>query len=813
MNQKQKEPPPSPDGSLVGKKILIINTGSLKKRFILKRIKQLGIKAIVAHKEKNWASNYVEGFIITDTTKVEESVATILEYLKDHPVDGIVTFWEDDVTLWSKLIEKTDHIGIPYAIAKKARNKYLFRKFLKTNHLSGPNFASVKNYEDLKILVEKLHFPVVIKPVLGTSSAYVIKANDYQELLDIYAYLKNNITSKAESALHESLDLMVEEYIDGDEVDIDILLQNGKIKYYSISDNFQTKEPFFVETGQAIPSGLSDQQQHELINMAEEVLEKLGIMNGCIHFEAKYSSHGPVPIEINLRMGGDEVYSFVKGAWKMDLIEGACKIACGIYLPKITRPAEPFVYLSGKYFLPDKSGVISNLRLPKKFPKNLQVEEFNFFKEVGDSVFAPPAGYEFLGWMTVKGENLNDARDNLDEAMNLVEATITPFSGVSSLGKSKRSTAKNIAYVRQSDIQAQAKLEKLKYITRKNLRKLKIAVATNSTYSPGPQQKPLLNKNGLNIIKALRELGYVADLIDFDNFDQALEQIRANNIDLIFNEAEQLFKTNFLEAHIAMLFDIMQIPYTGSSSNTLMLCDDKIRVKKLLDFHKIPTPRWDYMFSLDDELRDDLQYPLIVKPASFHGSIGIHQESVVYNKKQLEKQLLYVFKQLKRSAIVEEYLPGDEYDVCILGNADEEQKILPLARTIYDKLPSDMAHISSFELKYEQLSQFDKLIERQKPPKNVSKKILSFISEIALDAYNICDVHDYGRVEIKMDKNDNPYVLEVNPNPDLNPSLAYVNTAKLVNIDYPELLEEIMFLTIKRYRSNQPFAHLIPSSY
>ena len=91
-------------------------------------------------------------------------------------------------------------------------------------------------------------------------------------------------------------------------------------------NNFdKNKGSFFVDKGQAIPSSLPSKNQKELVDMAEEALEKLGVQNACVHFEAKYTKKGPIPIEINLRMGGDYVHSYVQGAWNLDLIEAVAK--------------------------------------------------------------------------------------------------------------------------------------------------------------------------------------------------------------------------------------------------------------------------------------------------------------------------------------------------------------------------------------------------------------------------------------------------------------------------------------------------------
>ena len=95
------------------------------------------------------------------------------------------------------------------------------------------------------------------EPIFGSSSAYVVRVDDAQELRETVEYLRNNISTEVESALSVSSAIMAEEYIDGNEVDIDMLLQNGKIKFWSMSDNDATREPYFVETGQCIPTRLS----------------------------------------------------------------------------------------------------------------------------------------------------------------------------------------------------------------------------------------------------------------------------------------------------------------------------------------------------------------------------------------------------------------------------------------------------------------------------------------------------------------------------------------------------------------------------
>ncbi|MBU4375136.1 ATP-grasp domain-containing protein [Patescibacteria group bacterium] len=794
--------------------ILIVNAGSQKKRFILQKIKKLGLTTIVVNKKaETWAKAYVDHWILADNSNHAEAVQAAHNFIATHPaikINGAVTFWEDDVLLCSRICDRFKFIGIPLSVAKKARNKFLFREFCAKNGLPTPRYAYIRSEQDIKGILQNLKFPFVIKPVFGSSSAYVMKVENEEELRNSFEYIKKSISENIESALTDGLDILVEEYIDGDEVDIDILMQNGKVKFYSITDNCQTKEPFFVETGQSIPSGLPPEEQTGLIEMAEETLEKMGVQSGCIHFEAKSTKNGPVPIEVNLRMGGDEVYSFVKGAWGVDLIENAVKIAFGIYV-KIKKPAHPKKYLTGHYFLTDYSGIITQLDInDHQIKKQKSVEEIVFFKKIGDTVLVPPEGYEYLGWITTAGDNILDAQDNLKNALKHIKYDIARFQHASSIGKTYRKSDISFSSLKKSpSIRQKAKIEKIRQMSISHQRNLRIGIACNG-YQSDDQTMAVekeLNAVGQNIQTTLQGLGYRTAFIDFNNAPNAINNLINSDIDLVFNVCERINESSLLEPHAASIFDVLQIPYTGSNPLTLGLCIDKIRVKKLLTYHNIPTAKWDYAHTLNDSIRDDLKYPLIVKPANTDNSIGITNDSVVTDKIGLKKQLEKIILEYKRPALIEEYIDGDEYDVAIMGSDYDDLRVLPLSRSIFNKMPEGYWHIYAYDSKRDSNEAYKSIVV-QEPAKRISQKLKSLLAEIALDTYNILDCHDYGRVEIKVDRNNNPFVLELNPNPSIDKNYAFPRLSKLVGMSYGDFLEEIIRMTIERYKKNPPFYHL-----
>jgi len=818
----QDEPPPpgidpifsySKETNL-NKTILLVHTGWIKKRFIFQRLKKMGLKIFVLNKEKNWAQNYVDGWILSDPTDYPTSLEKVKQFLKENPdikFDGVLTFWEDSVLLVSQIAEMLNLPGIPYEITKNVRNKFLFRRFCIQNGIKAPNHEIIKSDEDIERALLKLSFPMIIKPVYGSASAFVIKVENGNELRESYHFIKESALSHPDAAEWDTNDLILEEYIDGDEVDIDIVLQHGKIKFHSITDNNKTREPFFVETGQSIPSNLPTSVKQSLFDLAEETLEKLGILNGVIHFEAKVSKKGPVPIEINLRMGGDEVYSFIKKAWNVDLVEMAAKIACGTFIPKIAKRENPYTYLVGQYFLAEHSGVLVKRDIDPAIKRNKFVEEVCFFKDIGDEIKVPPEGYDSLGWITVSGSSPREAADNLKTALESISYEVAKFSPMSSIGQTSRKNALSFSLLRKHASLNGGKIEKLRRTSIEHQRNLNIGIACNLYgENAGPVEIELMSV-GKIIEETLRERGYKVMFFDFNNLQKTFVDLKTSNVDLIFNVCERINESSLLEPHVTSILDSLQIPYTGSNPFTLGLCIDKIRVKKLLSFHNIPTPKWDYMYSMDDDLRDDFKYPLIVKPANTDNSIGITNDSVVTNKQDLQRQLKKIILDIGRPALIEEYIEGDEYDVSILGSEEDDLRVLPLSRSIFDKMPDGYWHIYPFESKFANDQTYKNGITVQRPPKNISVKLANLVSEIALDTYNILDCHDYGRVEIRVDKNNNPYVLELNPNPSIYITDCVPQVAKLVGMNYGDFLEEIIRMAIKRYKTHPPYFHLQPS--
>jgi len=397
-----------------GKRLLLINAGNARKIFILKILNKMGVEVVCLDREiKPAVAQYVKEWLIADLNNEKECVEKVKNYLEHaDSLNGVWTFWEECVLLSSRIAEEFGWPGLPYSVVEKIKDKHMFREYCREQGVPAPQSLMLGGRVVLKDL-KKLKFPIILKPVFGASSAFVVKVNNIRGVKKVFEYINRNVKSFWLSSEWRNLKVVAEEYVGGQEVDIDILVQGGILKYSAVTDNAKTNEPYFVETGQSMPSALNKKTQEKVLADAFVFLKKLGVSDGCIHFEAKvHKSFGLIPIELNLRMGGGDVYLFSKSVWGVDLVMNAVKIALGIDI-SVHKPKQPQVFLFGRQFLSLRSCIIKDILVNKKIFKNKNLVDLYFEKKNGDVFLAPPDGYDnAIGWLTVKGRSLADAKKN-----------------------------------------------------------------------------------------------------------------------------------------------------------------------------------------------------------------------------------------------------------------------------------------------------------------------------------------------------------------------------------------------------------------
>jgi D-alanine-D-alanine ligase len=798
-------------GQLQGKTLLVVNTGSFKKKFIFQRLKRLGLNLVVLNVQKNWAQTYVDYWILADTYQHGEALAAVRTFLSENPkvvIDGAVTFWEDDIPLLARLCHEFKWKGNTLDAAFNTRDKFKMQEVFRVCGLPHIKSQLLKNKADVETAIEQIGFPAVIKPVFGSDSQYVVYVSDKEEARDAYQYVLKNCTPEYDPIYKYNKKLFVyQEFIEGHEFSLECFCQHGVPHITGIHEKTAMELPFFMETGDYIPPRVSPEQLEALHSATEAALIVLGVRDSLAHVEVKLTTNGPRVIEVASRLGGDYTYDAIVAVTGFDLIKAGAEVALGINAGNGVKSTGR--YVMGKFFIPKNSGVITKIIGWDELRENKNVVSRFLAKQVGDSVLVPPDGYENIGWVLVDGDSYAEVEMAMTNIFSSVRIEVTPFRSYSSIGRTERKNRFSSALLAKRGAVSQTRIEHIRKASAETQRNLHIGIACNiyETSEGGGEVEQDLMSVGKNIEKTLVARGYRVTFFDFNDLSNAFKELKGSDVDMVFNVCERINDSSLLEPHAAAILDTLQIPYTGSNPFTLGLCIDKVRVKKLLAYHHIPTPRWDYAYSDEDKIDEDLRYPLIVKPANTDNSIGITNDSVVTNKEDLYRQIKKVTEELDSPALIEEYIEGDEYDVTVIGNDEDDLRVLPLSRSIFKEMPEGYWHIYPYDAKWGDNPAYRAII-RQRPAKNIDKKLEALLSEIALDTYNILDCHDYGRVEVRVDESGNPYVLELNPNPSINMEDCIPAQAELVGLNYGDFLEEIILMAIKRYKDKPPYYHL-----
>lgn len=306
----------------------------------------------------------------------------------------------------------------------------------------------------------------------------------------------------------------------------------------------------------------------------------------------------------------------------------------------------------------------------------------------------------------------------------------------------------------------------------------------------------------VNVIEAIKksiEKKYECVLIEADNY--FVDKIRKYKPNIVFNIAEGL-NGGSREAQVPAILDMLNIPYVGSGVWTLSTCLDKFRTKQILQWYKIATPSFCLVDNLDElsKLNGKLIFPSIIKPIFEGSSKGIYNDSIVYDFESLYNKLSIRLKQYKQPFLIEEYLDGREFTVGILGNYPDEE-ILPIVEINYRALPSELNRIYSYEAKW--------IVDRPENPldifdcpASISPELESKIKEVALIAYRSLNCKDWARIDIRLDKNDVPNVLEVNPLPGILPNpednSCLPKAARAAGYSYEELILKTLENGMKR---------------
>lgn len=324
---------------------------------------------------------------------------------------------------------------------------------------------------------------------------------------------------------------------------------------------------------------------------------------------------------------------------------------------------------------------------------------------------------------------------------------------------------------------------------------------------PKPNGTPsLLDLSELGVIEemediktALSSLGYKPSIVNVDSdIFRLIDYLREERPDLIFNLVECVENESMQEMNVAGIYELLKIPYTGAGALTLGIALNKPRVKEILAFHGIRTPKFQ-VFKTPDKIQLDagLEYPLIVKPSREDASVGISDESVVYNLNDLKKRIRYIYQEFDQPVLVEQYIVGRELNVAIIGF--KKPVVLPISEIDFSGLTEDMHKIVSYDAKWMQGTiAYDGT--RGVCPADITPGQATRVKDMALRCFEILGCRDYARVDFRLTKEGVPYVLEVNPNPDISDDAGFARSARAAGFTFPQIVCKIVESALERTR-------------
>ena len=295
------------------------------------------------------------------------------------------------------------------------------------------------------------------------------------------------------------------------------------------------------------------------------------------------------------------------------------------------------------------------------------------------------------------------------------------------------------------------------------------------------------------VAKILESLGYRVEQVALAlDMRGTIAHLRALAPEFVFNLVESLSGKGRLIHWATSLLDALGLRYTGNGTDAMFMTSNKLAAKKLMRLAGIPTPPF---FTLADLQRGVAVPPqrYIVKAVWEHASVGITEESVLFadNPQVLLERVEKLRHRLGGDCFAEAFIEGREFNLAIIANGKEPQ-LLPPAEIRFDNFPADKLKIVDYRAKWEEESFEYKNTDRFFDFTSEDEPLLKKLRELALKCWNLFELRGYARVDFRVDKNGQPWILEVNANPCISPDGGFAAASLRSGISYKQIVERIV---------------------
>jgi D-alanine-D-alanine ligase len=311
---------------------------------------------------------------------------------------------------------------------------------------------------------------------------------------------------------------------------------------------------------------------------------------------------------------------------------------------------------------------------------------------------------------------------------------------------------------------------------------MKIGILFDGMSALGTNPDGLILESVEAIEDAIADWGHNHVRVPVNPDGRWVERMRRGNFDLAFNLCEGIDGIAAFEPMVISVLELFGIPFTGNCSTTAALCLRKNFVNTVLDRAGLPVPRWS--LARRGEKLVSVGYPAICKPAAEDASIGIEQRSVVRSGRALQSRVDAMHERWDE-VIIQRFVDGREVNV---GIVDDE--VLPVAEINFGEMPRGMWKIVSYQSKWITGSEED-IGAKPTCPADLPNSLTRELQSIALAAWKAVGGRGYGRVDFRIDRDGRPWLLEVNPNPDIAQDAGLARMARAAGMDYNMLIRRI----------------------
>lgn len=332
------------------------------------------------------------------------------------------------------------------------------------------------------------------------------------------------------------------------------------------------------------------------------------------------------------------------------------------------------------------------------------------------------------------------------------------------------------------------------------MRNLRILTLVNSTLIPpetmeGKSDKEIDEwKTEFDVINTLREMGHQVEILGLDDDITPLRQaIIERQPHIVFNLLEEFSGVVTYDSAVVSFMELKRQRYTGCNPRGLLLSKDKALCKKILSFHRIPSPHF-AVFPIGRKVvrPQKLKYPIFVKSVIDDASLGISQASVVYDDTELAARVAFIHEHTQADALCEEFIEGRELYVGVLGN--RRLQTLPIWELRFTK--SDAPIIATRKVKWDRKYQ-EKLGVETGVAMDLTDAQQRDIVHLCKRIYHSLDMTGYARMDLRMRPDGRVFVLEANANPNLAYGEDFAESAEVAGIGYEELLNKIIGLGLR----------------